>query len=323
MLKEFCKINYYLWLMLPLYFLGACTEGKDPEPLLDSKTYIFWTSLEDRTIERAVIKEGMAVETEVLYDEVKGLQSPSGIVADGSTQFIYWTDFSARQILRAPWDGSGNPEVLYTASYKGKGPLELVLDQKNRTIYWSQPYDHLILRAPADGGGPVDTLFSKKEQINGVWGVQLALSSGHLYWVEYNDAEVWRVSLRDQAKPELLYAGGSGFLRPYALAVNEELNALYILDNPLPGSIHTDRILKGSLDGKQALEMLYNREDGVENAYALAVGPGKEYLYWHNQLNEGSIYRGTLAGRSEPECLLRGIQVGLGLAVITITTPLL
>ena len=301
--------------LIGLFALCGCqTDNEMAEPQPREYTQIFWTSLGDEEILRAVYQADVLADIDTLYGPIKGLEAPSAVVADERTQSLYWTDFATRQILRGPWDGQGNPEVLYTVPQRFDGPVELALDPVEQQLYWTQPFDNLILRAPANGSGPVDTLFDADNGVNGAWGIGLQLAAGYLYWVEYQDMEVYRASLDQGASPQLLYREGSGFLRPFGLAIDERLGDIFIVDNPFPGSSHSDRILRGSLDGSEPLQIVYALEDGVDNAYNLAIDQG--YLYWHNQLSNGSIYRGSPDASTRPELLLEGINIGQGLAVV-------
>lgn len=292
----------------------TCQEDDSPRFVQKEYTYIFWTTLGDRTIERMILDKDQIMSLEILYGSIKGLVSPSAIVADESAQLIYWTDFATRQILRAPWDGNGNPEVLYTVPDDADGPVELTLDPVTQQLFWTQPFDDLILSAPANGNGPVDTVFNADDGINGAWGITLQVSEGYLYWIEYLDIELHRSRL-DGSQQVLLYAGGSGFLKPFGLAVSNATNELFIVDNPVPGAGLPDRILKGSLDGKKKLETIYSLQDSVSNAYNIAIDEIRSEIYWHNQLDKGTIWRGSLDGSQQPVKLIDNINIGQGLAI--------
>lgn len=164
-----------------------------------------------------------------------------------------------------------------------------------------------------NGHGRVDTLFSRKDGINGVWGIDLRVSDGYLYWVEFIDTEVHRAPLAGGA-PQLLYAGGSGFLKPYGLALGKG-NALFIADNPPPGAGLPDRVLLGSIDGTRALTEVYSAGDGFENVYSMKVDVQEDRLFWHNQLVEGAIYCGSTNGNKAPRPIITGINIGHGLAI--------
>lgn len=290
-----------------LVIVSACTlEEELPTP--EEHTYLYWTSMADHQILRARHTSGTLSQTEEVYSSLKGLDTPTALATDG--EWLYWTDFANRQILRGSLDGSGNPEVLYTSPLRSYGPVDLVIG--DGMLYWTQPYDQLILSAPADGLGPVDTLFARSDGLSGPWGIDLALASSYLYWIEYEDNELWRVSLGAWHEAELIYAGGSGFLNPYGIAIHEANGELFIVDNALPGAAYTDRILRGSLDGKQKLETLYDGEDGVDNAYELVIDPQTGTLFWLNQLNAGSIYQGDVYGGASRE-LVSDIALGQGL----------
>lgn len=307
------RIKCFLFLSVSVSFLiSACSDGEDPLPEYPEYTYLFWTSLGDRKILRAVYEKEQYLHTDTLFNSVKGVEGPAAIIADAANQRIYWTDFSKRQLVRASWDGTGNPEVLYATPFNTRGPMELVLDSEAQQLYWTQPYDNLILTAPADGTGPVDTLFTGQEGIHGPWGI--ALSAGYLYWVEYVDNELWRVDMDMSTAPELLYAGGSGFLNPYGVAISEGTGELFITDNALPGAAFSDRIMRGSINGSLKLETVYDLEDGVNNAYTMVIDESEGQLYWHNQLEDGGIYRGTIFGE-QPVALITTSHVGQGLAL--------
>lgn len=315
-----CRIKNFLFLSVSVSFLiSACSDSEDPLPEYPEYTYLFWTSLGDRKILREVYEKEQYLRTDTLFNSVKGVEGPAAIIADPGNQRIYWTDFSKRQVVRASWDGTGNPEVLYATPFNTRGPMELVLDSEAQQLYWTQPFDNLILTAPANGTGPVDTLFTAEEGIHGPWGI--ALSGGYLYWVEYEDNELWRVEMGMRAAPELLYAGGSGFLNPYGVAIHEATGELFITDNALPGAAFSDRIMRGSIDGSLPLETVYDLEDGVDNAFTMVIDEPEGHLYWHNQREEGGIYRGNVFGE-QPVELVTPSHVGQGLALARYNRPL-
>lgn len=313
---KFCQFVFFTGILLGV--TSCLSEDEGPQPLADY-TYLYWTGLNERRISRAAYLDGEWQQSEVVYEGLKGVGGPTGLAVDVFGGILYWADFENRQILRGAWDGSANPEVLYTAPWSGYGPLEVVLDKKTDRLYWTQPFEHLVLTAPVDGSGPVDTLFAAADGVNGAWGI--SLESEYLYWIEYGDNELWRAHIDNDSEAELLYAGGSGFLNPYGIAVSEATGELFITDNALPGAAYTDRILKGSTDGQLPLQTLYDEADGVDNAYAVVVDEQTGHLYWLNQLNDGSIYRGDIYG-GPTEALITGVEVGQGLCVVHVQQPL-
>ncbi len=296
----------------------ACTDDDDPFVPEETKeyTYIFWASAGDRTIERAIFDGDSLVERTVIY-QGEWESAPSEVVVDPDKQLVYWSDFETQQILSISWDGQGPADTLYSVSSAGGGPIGLAIDASGRQLYWTKPYEDLIMRAPADGSGPVDTLFTSDDGINGAWGIGISLAAGYLYWVEYRDAQVYRVPVGLTEAPDLVYAGGSGFLRPYGLAVSDDSNDLFIVDNPLPGAGKSDRIYRGTADGSTGLQAIYT--DGeVSNAYNMVFLPDDDAVYWLNQLNSGSIYRGNMDGTAPATVLIDDINIGEGLAVVKI-----
>jgi len=303
---------------LTVIFLIGCSGEDAPGPASRDR-FIFWTSLVDGSITRATLLKDTAVMHKVLYDSTDGLEAPSGLAVDESAGMLYWTDFSTRQIVRAPWDGSGKIEVLYTVPDPGLGPEELALDVEAGMLYWTQPFDDLILRAPASRHGRVDTLYSHKDGINGAWGIDLQLAEGYLYWIEFIDVELYRAPLSGGA-PERLYAGGSGFLKPYGLALGAGED-LFIADNAPPGAGQPDRVLLGSIDGTRKLTEVYTAREGFSNAYSLKVDVQDGYLFWHNQLEEGAIYCGATDGSMTAKPIVTGIRIGQGLAITSRAMP--
>ncbi len=305
---------------LPLFLSLACWACSDDDPIVPEEpeeyTYVFWTCAGDRTIEQAVFEDDLLVARNVIY-QGEWETAPSEIVADAGNKLLYWTDFETRQVLRLLWDGASEPEILYTTSNEGGGPIGLALDRRRRQLYWTQPYEDLILRAPADGSGPVDTLFTSWDGINGAWGIGIQVANGYLYWAEYRDAQLYRIPVDLSAPPDLIYAGGSGFLRPYGLAVSDDSEALFIVDNPLPGAGKSDRIYRGTTDGRAGLQAIY--ADGeVSNAYNMTILPEDNAVFWLNQLNSGSIYRGSMDGTAPAVLLIDNINIGEGLAVVKV-----
>jgi hypothetical protein len=293
----------------------ACQPDDDPSPELE-RTYLFWTSTVDHVVFRAALDAaGDAAQVDTLYTAKDGVLFPTSIVVDESTGMLYWTDDGTDEIVRAPASGHGTVEILYTVPEADvPGPVGLALDEARQRLYWTQPWSDLILAAPAAGDGKVDTVLSAANGVNGGWGIALQVEAESLYWVEYLDVELNRTWLDGAAVVQTLYAGGSGFLRPFSVAVQND--ALYIVDNPLPGTALPDRILKGDAGGSTPLTTLY--DVGVDNAYALAVDTQHDMLYWVNQLEDGSIWRGPVQGGTAPVKVIDRVPLGQGLAVATL-----
>lgn len=295
--------------------LVACQTEDDPIPWVE-QTYVFWASVSDHAILRASLDAatGDVLAVDTLYSASDGVLSPASLVVEEASARIYWTDYATGDIVRASAFGDGPVEILYTVPADVPGPIGLTLDEALQRLYWTQPWNDLILGAPASGGGKVDTVLSAANGIDGSWGIALQATSGSLYWVEYLDVELNRAWLDDAGVVQTLYAGGSGFLRPFCVAV--EGDALYIVDNPLPGTALPDRILRGDAGGATSLTTLY--DSGVDNAYALAVDTKHNMLYWINQLEEGGIWRGSLQGGTAPVKVIDRVRLGQGLAVATL-----
>jgi hypothetical protein len=293
----------------------ACDTGDEVVPDVE-QTCVFWTSASDHAIMRASLDmaTGDVSHVDTLYDATDGVLSPVSVVVDTYAGLIYWTDYGTGKIVRAPALRHGPVEILYTVPVEMRGPIGLTLDESNERLYWTQPWNNLILGAPAAGDGAVDTVLSASGGLNGGWGIALQASAGALYWVEYLDVELNRTWLDGAGVVQRLYVGGSGFLRPFSMVVHDD--ALYIVDNPLPGAALPDRILRGDAGGAAPLTTLY--DIGVDNAYALAVDTRRDMLYWVNQLDEGSIWRGPVAGGTPPVKVIDRVRLGQGLAVATL-----
>ncbi len=303
-------------LTLPLLiFLVACQEDEDllPEQKQDY-TYIFWTSIGDHAILRATLDPQLdsilAIDT--LFNHLNNVQSPTAVVADPASETLYWTDYSTQQILRGSWNGRSAPQVLYSMSGQSNAPVELTFDATKQYLYWTQTTANRILGAPVTGGGAIDTLFSEIT-IDGPWGISIQASQQYLYWIEYNDTELHRAALQTGID-KILYAGGSGFLRPYGLAIDN--TDIYIIDNTIAGAGVPDRILKGSTQGAP-LSALYST--GVSNAYNLAIDNLHNGLYWLNQLEQGGIWKASTDGTAIPREIIPGIIIGQGLAIANVT----
>lgn len=297
--------------MMLATILAACQETDAPMPRVE-QTFLFWTSGNDNAIFRTALdSKGNATQIDTLFSAADGIVSPASMVVDEAAQMLYWTDVRTGEIVRAPMDGRRPPEVLYTVPPDIPGPVGLTFDAILQRLYWTQPWDDLILGAPAYPGGEVDTLLTGADGIDGSWGIALQAGAGALYWIEYLDVELNRAWLSQPAAVQTLYAGGSGFLRPFAVAVQGD--ALFIVDNPIPGTALPDRILRGDAGGAKPLETLY--DEGVDNAMVLAVEPASGMLYWLNQLEDGSIWRGSITGDVPPVKIVDHVHFGEGLAV--------
>ena len=300
---------------LAAMLLVSCDTTEDSVPWVE-QTYLFWTSASDHAILRATldVTTGDAVHIDTLYTAVDGVFSPASIVVDENAAILYWADYGTGDIVRASALGQGPMDILYTVSAEMPGPVGLTLDEGQQRLYWTQPWNDLILGAPASVGGIVDTVLSAANGVDGGWGVALQAAAGSLYWVEYLDIELNRTWLDGAGVVQTLYAGGSGFLRPFSVAVQGD--ALYIVDNPLPGTALPDRILRGDAGGATPLTTLYDVD--VDNAYALAIDTRRDMLYWVNQLDDGSIWRGPIRGGTTPVKVIDRVRLGQGLAVATL-----
>ena len=309
------RTGFLLFLLMAFW---ACSDDDNDPSVPDEQEYtcIFWACAGDRTIERAIFEGDSLVARSVIY-QGEWETAPSEVVVDPDKQLVYWSDFETQQICCIPWGGQGAAKTLYAVSSAGGGPIGLAIDASGEQLYWTKPYEDLIMRAPADGSGPVDTLFTSDDGINGAWGIGISLAAGYLYWVEYRDAELYRVPADLSASPDRIYAGGSGFLRPYGLAVSDDSDDLFIVDNPLPGAGKSDCIYLGTTDGRTGLQAIYTAGE-VSNAYNLVVIPEDDAVYWLNQLNSGSIYRGSMDGTAPATLLINDINIGEGLAVVKI-----
>jgi hypothetical protein len=303
------------FIALAAMLLISCEAADGPVPLVE-QTYLFWTSARDHAILRATLDviTGAPIHIDTLYATADGVFSPASIVVDETAAVLYWTDYGTGDIVRASALGQGSMEILYTVPAGMPGPVGLTLDEAQQRLYWTQPWHDLILGAPASGGCAVDTVLSASNGVDGSWGIALQAAAGSLYWVEYLDVELNRTWLDGTGVVQTLYAGGSGFLRPFSVAVQGD--ALYIVDNPLPGTALPDRILRGDAGGAAPLTTLY--DVGVDNAYALAIDTRRDMLYWVNQLDDGSIWRGPIQGGTSPVKVIDRVRLGQGLAVATL-----
>ena len=121
--------------------------------------YFYWIDSAGSNIQRYSIGSGGS---DVV---ISGLQNPTSLALDPTSEKIYWADSAARKIQRANLDGSKVEDIatfnpLYARAYEAK----LVLDLDNGKVYWTSIEDislddsgnlqAVLSRANFDGSSP-------------------------------------------------------------------------------------------------------------------------------------------------------------------------
>jgi hypothetical protein len=89
-----------------------------------------------------------------------GLNAPSNIKIDASTNRIYWSDESDNAVCYAPLNGSGPITKLYDATDGIARADGIDIDFKNKKIYWSETSSDKIKRANLDGSGSIEEMLT-------------------------------------------------------------------------------------------------------------------------------------------------------------------
>lgn len=225
-----------------------------------------------------------------------GVQASYGMTLDTVNSKIYITDFDAKKIYKADYDG-GN---LVTFRSAIGSPDAIAIDYQDQMIYWDTSDG--VRRA--DMTSSVETQFEDfvTGQANDPDGVAIDLVNRKLYWNNY-DGGVWVKNLDGTGEAEIIPGtGGGGSI----IVVG---NRIYYDDYVGSGDIY---LRYANLDGTGVTTVA----TGISRVvYGLSYDPKQDKIYWGDR-NPGTIMRSNKDGSSpEPWSVIpgsspRGIAIG-------------
>ena len=208
-----------------------------------------------------------------------------GSVQQARSDFMYWADQNAGEILRANLDGTGQQ----TLASGQRAPTGIALDLAAGKMYWTNqanPGD--IRRANLDGTGQEILLVEIAPA-----GIALDVAKGKMYWTRPSGMDIRRANL-DGTEMEILVTGQSN---PSGIALDLAAAKMYWA-NQLRGNT----IWQANLDGTGQLILLSGLPEPVDIALDIAVGK----MYWTDF--QGDIRRANLDGTGQ-ETIITG-QIG-------------
>jgi hypothetical protein len=245
------------------------------------------------------------------------LVTPFGIALDLENRKMYWTDQTAKLLMRSDIDGN-NSEILlcYTGCANSNSliihPESIALDLPNGKIYWTQLFSSAqIVRANLDGT-EFEALICQsgcQNIIPGVpnsRGISLDLESGKMYWADFNLNRLMRANLDGSGWEYLLCDSGcsnnnGNIIAPQHTVLDLAKGKLYWMDSS------SDRLMRANLDGSESESLLCNSGCANNNTsihlpigIALDIVSGK--LYWAELISD-RLMRANLDGSGSQSLL--------------------
>jgi len=264
----------------------------DPLPKTVKATY--WT--DGVSIFKGTITE-TGVNIETLYGAEKGVQAAYGIAFNPIDNKIYFAGYSEAftdgAILRAPADGSGPVEQLYTFTQLGGAypSYDIALDPANNTLYVTalgENKDQIIKGHYGNLTEAPKAIYDVTSSGSGdAVGIKLTVANSKLYWTESISKRVVEGSLDGSQAVKVLFDAGDKLAAPYNIAVDATTQKIFILDNPEAGGTATDAIYSGNLDGTGSLTAIVSAGADLDGGFDIEVDTQNQFILWLTPLQGG------------------------------------
>ncbi len=242
------------------------------------------------------------------------------IVIDKANNKLYWTSMANNQIMAGNLNGSGTPQLVFEGNDNVGVNYPAGLALANGKIYWANQGSSTIARANPDGSDP-EILFDADDDINYAQDIEMEVVGNKLYWTNVGTAQILRGNVNGSGKPEEVFGPDDNLQYPLGLKLDATSGKLYVADSPtVGGAAPADRLLSGNLTGTGSLTSLFEKGDGVEAVYAVAIDTKSGYIYWITNNYSGNsknrLMRGKLDGSGKPQVLIDNLEsYGNALAV--------
>ncbi|WP_207428807.1 hypothetical protein [Pedobacter sp. SYSU D00535] len=342
-------------LLVACLFLFACKkEQPAKEEGAAVPRTVYWT-VNEGSDGGAIMKGTTSADgktgIEVLYNTGEGVRIPWGIAVDTIRNYVYWINgsnslTSALDVVRAPLDGKGPMEVVFSKDYKTNFFLDLYLDVEANALYLTNSLSDDRPLNSAEGPhvrkaeiykltpGTSQTTASLLYSINtdaAISDVKIDRAGGKIYWamgiikdsgVNNGSAKIMQGSLSGQQTPQVLFDQSDGLLYCWNIALDTNNKKIYI--NTFDGDTNSSAaqeesgiIMQGNMDGSGSLDKLFQEPMMMIGSNALPVlildmelDQQKNYLYWMTSKNDGEIRRMKLSDKSV-ETSYTGLKNGL------------
>ena len=269
---------------------------------------VYWTSVDG--VYKGVVNEETGAAISKLYDD----EDPQGIEVDTDEGYIYWGNGSGK-ILKAPVSGEGPVETLYEEI--GGAVADIAIDKTlNKIFILSFDYTNFVYEfvysANLDGSSTeMQTLYTANFGEANVYNVKLVVSENKLYWTESTGKRVMVGSVNGSSEAEAtaLFDSGDGLNGPVGVAIDEENNKIYIVDNGSLTGTASSTIYSGNLTGG-TLSVFVEPGDNVNSPSDAEIDLDNGFLFWLNNTSSetgGEVMRAKLDDGSV-ETLFGGIQ---------------
>ncbi|WP_256010881.1 hypothetical protein [Desertivirga xinjiangensis] len=342
-----------LSLFILLFLSGCAKEEPIKPPSKNNQQPVYWT-INEGTDGGAIMKGSTNPEgktkVEILYDSSDGVRIPFGIAVDTVRNYIYWVNSvnsstDDMDLVRAPLDGTGSPQVIFHRDGKTNFFMDLILDIESNRLYLSNsvskdspfnPADGLnnllkaeIIRIDLEQPANAVALYSLNTQAS-ITDIKLDKGNGRIYWSQAvltdsknnGSAQIMRGSIDGQQTPVVLYDQADGLKFASHIAVDAANNKLYInsfegADNQIGRTEDSNYILMANLDGSGTPQKFFQEEPYLIGGQKhpifildMDLNPKTGNLYWMNSRNDGEIKRMKLTDRSV-ETSYTGLKNGI------------
>lgn len=249
------------------------TEPKDSSEITNSQ--IFWTDKDSKKIQRAnldgsdivdiltsadglINPRGIVIDTSkrniiwadatigsIFRSDFSGnnvetllsdLGSPTDIVIDKNSEFIYWTEQSSGLIRRCPLDMSTTPENVVSNLTE---PYYLAVDFAEQKIYWSD-FDNSIIHCSNLDGTNIDTLITGLARVRDI---VTSPVNDKIFWCDRNSHKIQCANYETLNNIEDVFTSADGLDRPHGMVMDQSSELLYWTDT------RTSSIHRGKVDG--------------------------------------------------------------------------
>jgi DNA-binding beta-propeller fold protein YncE len=165
----------------PLISLGTSASNL----ALDTQAnLIFWTGVDNATINRASLTDGSALGT---FNSPG--RYPDDLAVDPLHQLLYWTTQTG-EVVRSQYDGSNQTILMQLGTSLYTGACGLDLDLAAGKMYLASTNQYAVVRANLDGTGMETVLSLGAERPFG-----MALFGGRMYWADLDGGRIRSATL--------------------------------------------------------------------------------------------------------------------------------
>ena len=294
---KFLRLIVFLCSVVFIFHLQSCAPESDP--VVAKATHLYFSDFSGKRI--GVVDVNAIGSFTTLADEADGLDTVSGIAVDFQGGRIYAVEELKNRVVRVHLDGSGSREVLYEEADGVLEPTAVAFDPATSNLYWANSGTGQFKKGSMDGTGVIDTLYDGAEVISYCYGLTIDPKSNSLFFSDFGDfSGIWVANLDGTGTPGRASFPSFSIQNPAGLYLDVKTYRLYWADEGL-GEICTGTV------SAQTASIVFNYEDGINQADGIAVDIGSGKIYW-TEPDKKTIMRGNIDGTGTPEVILEDVE---------------